>query len=215
MFGTTHKPKAKSSPRMQRFKKVALWTGVGLLSYELFVALVIRRQNRRDTYNAAVARANETQKSLIVVGSPDGTLTNSLVGRDYDCGALCIDERGCPKCKVQAVATLTDALHTLPDNSAVIFVSGTLEKVPDMPLALAQLQRVSGGDLFVSSVQPWTLTAFLAPGARRRIFKAPPAGGSVVWKSLPWRPSDVSESFAVKMSAGKRNALPLGGGNVL
>jgi hypothetical protein len=194
--------------RMARLKKVALWTGVGLLSYELFVALVIRRQNRRDVFNQAVARANATQKALVVVGSPDGTLVSSLVGRDYDCGELCIDERGCPKCKVQAVAKLTDALHELPDNSAVIFVAGTLEDVLDLPTALQQLQRVSGGDLFVAPVQPWTLTAFFHPGARRRIFSAPPASPTVTWKNLPWRARDVSRSFTVKLDTGARNKLP-------
>jgi len=198
----------KKSARMQRFKKVALWTGVGLISYELFIALVIRRQNRRDVFNQAVAAANATQKQLVVVGNPDGGLVNSTVGRDYDCGELCIDERGCPKCKVQAVARLEQVLPTLPDNSAVIFVSGTLEYVDNLPQVLAQLQRVSGGDLYIAHVQPYTLTAFLYPGAKRRLFTAPPVSPNVTWQPLPWRPKDVTRSFAVQASTAQRNKLP-------
>lgn len=205
LYGAT---KTKKQERNRRLKNVAMWTGIGLVSYELFVALVIRRQQRRDVYNAAVARANATQKSLVVVGSPDGSLTHTLVGRDYDCGELCIDERGCPKCSVQAVAALSQVLPTLPDNSAVIFVSDKLEYVDDMPSVLRELQRVSGGDLFVSRVAPWTLTAFLAPGARRRVFKAPPNGEYVTWKALPWRDKDSTSSFKVLPSSAPKQALP-------
>ncbi len=198
----------KKNARMQRFKKVALWTGVGLLSYELFMNLVVRRQNRRDVYNQAVARANETQKSLVVVGNPDAGFMASVVGRDYDCGALCIDERGCPKCTVQAVARLEDVLPTLPDNSAVIYIAGTLEYTHNLPLVLEQLQRVSGGDLFVSRVPPWTVTAFLYPGAQRRIFSAPPASPQIAWKALPWRAQDTQTSFTLQHAAGQTNKLP-------
>lgn len=198
----------KQLARHSRLKKVALWTTVGLVSYELFMALVIRRQNRRDVFNAAVAQANATQKQLVVVGNPDGGIVNSMVGRDYDCGALCIDERGCPKCKVQAVAQLAQVLPTLPDNSAVIFVSGTLEYVDNLPQILAQLQRVSGGDLFVSHVPAYTMTAFFYPGARRRILQAPPDNATFRWKALPWRTPDPITSFTLQPSTSPVNKLP-------
>jgi hypothetical protein len=202
------KTTSSKQARNRRLKKVALWTGVSLVGYELFVALVLRRQQRRDVFNAAVAAVNRTQKSLIVVGSPDRNLINTLVGRDYDCGDLCIDERGCPKCAVQAVGDLLTVLPMLPSNSAVIFVADRLEYVDNMPAVLAELQRVSGGDLFIVRVEPWTLTAFLYPGAKRRIFKAPPSADYVSWKALPWRTADKVASFKVLATAGKPNALP-------
>ncbi len=206
---TTLTPKQKE--RRRRFKQIALWTGVGLTTYELFVALVIRRQRKRDVYNAAVERANQTQKQLVVVGSPDGGVVNRLVGRDYECGDLCVDDRGCPKCQVQAVATLDKVLPTFPDNSAVIFVSGTLEKVPDVEKVLAELQRVSGGDLYIAHVEPWTLTAFFTPGAKRRIKSAPPVSNHVTWSTLWWRKADPTQSFELKRlpTGAKQNRLPL------
>ena len=57
----------------------------------------------------------------------------------------------------------------LADNSAVIFVSCVLEYVSDVDAAMKELMRVSGGNLFVARVEPWTLTAYLYPGAQRTL----------------------------------------------
>jgi hypothetical protein len=200
----------KKQLRIQRLKTVALWTGVGLLSYELFMALVVRRQRRRDAFNAAVTQANATQKQLVVIGDPDGSWTASFLGRDYDCGELCIDERGCPRCKTQAIAPVAQVLHTLPDNSAVIFVAGgALERSPELPNLLAELQRVSGGDFYVAHVEPYTLAA-VWPTNKQRILQAPPQGDVVTWKPLPWGKGVAGSVKVLHNTGGKKNSLPMG-----
>jgi SAM-dependent methyltransferase len=68
--------------------------------------------------------------------------------------------------------TLTaDITRRLPfaDDSAVVFVSCVLEYVSDLAPAVTELARVSGGHLYVVRVEPWTLTAYAYPGARRTI----------------------------------------------
>ncbi len=51
----------------------------------------------------------------------------------------------------------------------MVFVSCVLEYVQNFPGAVAELQRVSGGHLYVVRVEPWTLTAYFYPGARRTV----------------------------------------------
>ena len=54
-------------------------------------------------------------------------------------------------------------------NSAVVFVSCVLDYVADIDAALREISRIasSADNVFVVTVQPWTLTAPL-PGARWR-----------------------------------------------
>lgn len=53
-------------------------------------------------------------------------------------------------------------LRTFEDNFGVIFVSCVLEYVDDVESCIAELERVSGGsDLFVVTVSPYCLTAWL------------------------------------------------------
>lgn len=55
------------------------------------------------------------------------------------------------------------------DDSVTVFVSCVLEYVEDYPAALAELRRVAGDHLYVCRVEPWTLTAYLYPGAQRTL----------------------------------------------
>lgn len=143
---------------------------------ELFLALNTRRANRRALFAAAKERSRLTGKPLIVVGSPTGGIVNRLVGRDYGCGSVCVDLVGCPTCKTAVEAPLETFLPKRGDNSAVIFVSAVLEYVDEVAPVIAELQRVSGGDLFVVTVEPWTLTSLFYPGAKRQFHSAPPKG---------------------------------------
>jgi hypothetical protein len=44
-----------------------------------------------------------------------------------------------------------------------------LEYVDDYDAALAELQRISGGHLYIVRVEPWTLAAYFYPGAKRTL----------------------------------------------
>lgn len=121
-----------------------------------------RRQKRFSMYADAQALAKRLGKPLVVVGAPDRGATNGP-----GCGDMVIDigHSSCPNF-VQA-----DICKKIPlaDNSAVVFVSCVLEYVSDVNAAMRELIRVSGGNLFVARVEPWTLTAYLYPGAQRTL----------------------------------------------
>lgn len=125
-----------------------------------------RRALRASQYNKAVARSQETGKPLLVVGAPDGGVTAG-----YGCGDVTIDVAGsaCPTTISHDITTRMP----FEDDSHVIFVSCVLEYVSDADAALKELRRVSGGDLFAVRVEPWTLTAYLYPGAKRTLPRIP------------------------------------------
>src|SRR5690606_6543626 len=82
-----------------------------------------------------------------------------------------IDKNGCPACPVTIVADVTEGpIADIADDSAVVFVSCVLEYVQDLSAALREISRIAGSadNVFIVTVQPWTLTAWLYPGARWR-----------------------------------------------
>lgn len=132
---------------------LALWEGLWWLW---------RRHKRTVVFAQAQARARALGKPLIVVGAPDGGVTAG-----YGCGDVTIDiaPSSCPG------ALQADITKPLPfaDDSAVVVVMCVLEYVDDANAALRELQRVAGSNLFVVRVEPWTLTAYLYPGAKRTL----------------------------------------------
>ena len=76
---------------------------------------------------------------------------------------------GCPKCQnVAAVDITRGPIAGLADDSAVVFVSCVLEYVADLQAARRELLRIAGtiDNIFLVTVQPWSLTSRLYPGAR-------------------------------------------------
>lgn len=127
-----------------------------------------RFEVRRQRYEAAVRRASELSRPLVVVGDPDAGAHTRLL-RAYGCGDLCVDLRGCPRCEVMQAADLTQgALRGVADDSAVVYVSCVLEYVVDPEAALRELYRMAGSpeNLFLVLVEPYSLTAALYPAAR-------------------------------------------------
>jgi hypothetical protein len=127
-----------------------------------------RWEARRRLFAAAQRRALALGRPLVVVGDPDAGAHTRMM-RAYDCGDLCVDLHGCPRCPVVQAADLTAGpVPNVTADSAVVFVSCVLEYVADIDAALAELQRMAGSpdNLFIATVQPWTLTAALYPGAR-------------------------------------------------
>ena len=133
-------------------------------------AALIRFRERRAAFEAAVERASALDRRLVVIGDPDAGLHTRLM-RAYGCGDVCVDTNGCPKCPMTIVADITKGpIPDLADDSAVVFVSCVLEYVIDLDAALREIARIAGSadNVFVVTVQPWTLTARLYPGARWR-----------------------------------------------
>lgn len=180
---------AKAKKARPLWWTITKWTLIGIGAREVYLALGPRRQRRRDRFNEAQHRAAQTGKQLIVVGDPDGGVVNRFIGRDYDCGTLCIDKVGCLNCDNYVTGRLEDVLPTMETNSAVIYVSAVLEYVDDIDQVLAELQRVSGGDMFVVTVEPWTLTSVFYPGARRWFHEAPPRDPAYRWRAVWWSPA--------------------------
>jgi hypothetical protein len=123
-------------------------------------------------------RSKETGKPLIVVGAPD---IGPTMGPS--CGDLTLDIQptSCPR----ALQVDISRPIPLPSNVGVVLVTCVLEVVDDYDSAMSELERISGGDLFVVRVEPWTLTAHLYPGARRTVdnryvVEAPPRWRRIV-----------------------------------
>ena len=133
-------------------------------------AALIRFRERSSAFKSAVERATAMGRRLIVIGDPDAGFHTRLM-RAYGCGDVCVDLNGCPQCPVTVVADITKGpIEGIADDSAVVFVSCVLEYVANLEAALAEISRIAGApdNVFVVTVQPWTLTARLYPGARWR-----------------------------------------------
>jgi hypothetical protein len=120
---------------------------------------------RKQIYNVAKQKAIETKKPLMIIGDPDNGATNFVVGRSYDCGNLCVDITGCPKCSNGIKLKVEDYLPTLESNSYVLFVSCVLEYVDskNIDFTFSEIKRVSGGDYFIVSVEPYSITDLFYP----------------------------------------------------
>lgn len=155
-----------------------------------------RWQRRRTAFQAATRRALDLGRPLVVIGDPNAGAHTSLMPA-YGCGDICIDLRGCPRCIDQRAADITRGpVAGIADDSAVVFVSCVLEYVDDVDAARREILRMAGepANVFVVTVQPWTFTAALYPGAR--------------WTgSSPDAMAPVG--FATKVGAGALVATPL------
>jgi hypothetical protein len=153
--------------RVQSAARVALAL---LLGAELIGAHQ-RFADRQDFFALAQRRAVALGRPLVVIGDPNGGAHTRLVPA-YGCGDLTIDLTGCPSCPNGVMADITAGpVSAVADNSAVVYVSCVLEYVSDPQAAYREILRMAGSpdNVFVVSVQPWTATAALYPGARNTI----------------------------------------------
>ena len=101
---------------VQSFARITL--GAAILA-ESGMALH-RFEARRRGFEAAARRASALGRPLVVVGDPDAGAHTRLV-RAYECGDLCIDLRGCPRCQVMQAADLTAGpVPGVAEDSAVV-----------------------------------------------------------------------------------------------
>ena len=141
--------------KIPKLAKVA----IGLVAWE-GVWWASRNATRNRTYDQAQECARALGRPLVVVGAPDRGATR---GPGYGDLTIDIGPSDAPNF-LQA-----DICKPLPikSNSCVVFVSCVLEYVQDVDAAVKELLRISGGYVFNCRVQPWTLTAYLYPGAKR------------------------------------------------
>lgn len=121
-----------------------------------------RRADRARVFAQAEADARASGRPLVVVGAPDRGATAGP-----SCGDVTIDI-GSSSCPNFLQADITQPLP-FEDDSVTVYVSCVLEYVGDYDAAVRELRRVAGDHLFVVRVEPWTLTAYLYPGAKRTV----------------------------------------------
>jgi hypothetical protein len=132
------------------------------------VAATDRFNQRRALYRQAVSRALGLQRPLLVIGDPDAGL-HTRITRAYGCGHICLDQSGCPRCPTSIKGDLTKGpIPFIPSDSAVVFVSCVLEYVSDPYAAWLECLRAAGSseNVFLVTVDRWSATAVLYPGAR-------------------------------------------------
>jgi len=117
---------------------------------------------RESAFAEAKARAEALGRPLVIVGAPDGGPTMGP-----SCGDITIDinPTQCPR----AIQADISKPIPLPDACCVVLVTCVLELVDDFEAAMSELVRISGGELYIVRVEPWTLTAYFYPGAKRAV----------------------------------------------
>ena len=165
---------------------------LSLVLYELFIVLIWRKRRRKKIYKLALQRTKKTGKRLFIIGDPNND-NKSIDGKaDYGCGDICIDkETGCDICPNGIKDSIENFLPKLPDNSYVVFVSCVLEYVDNFEMVKKELFRVSGGDLFIVNIEPYTLKTTFFPNLgygkfkrKRIIYSAPPYTKTLEYKEL-------------------------------
>lgn len=147
---------------------------------------------RSKLFKAAQEDAKASGRKLVVVGAPDMGATAGP-----GCGDVTIDI-GESKCPGFLKADITERLP-FDDDSVTVFVSCVLEYVGNYEAALKELQRIAGDHLYVTRVEPWTLTAYLYPGARRTLSES-----SGQWRRKPVLSGVQRRAYAKLMAMSRR-----------
>lgn len=156
-----------------------------------------RKYNRRTMFAMAQRRAKETRKPLLVIGDPYNGFSNMITGADYEHGDICLDISGCPNAPdgVQIIkGRVEEEIPKMKDDGYVVFISCTLEYVKDFDKTVVDhLFRISGGDIFMVRVEPYSFTSRFyfgrfftneKHGAQRYFTKYPPVDHVMEWVDL-------------------------------
>jgi hypothetical protein len=215
----------KKGGKKGKFWHYAGWTAFGLVAAasarEIYLTFGPNREERRTLYQAAAAKAKELGKPLVVLGDPDAGLIHHFLGRDYQCGTICVDPQGCGACTTQQIAgNVTMALQSMGANSAVIFDGGGVFPFADDGYELAnQIKRVAGQNVYMFDVGRWTLTSWFEPKRKRTLSDAPPETQFIAWTNglLTKEPSTGQRNGSVSLSGLRQVHIVRGvhGGRVL
>ena len=124
-----------------------------------------RWEQRRRLFQAADERARQQGRPLLVVlPRKEGWFNRSM--RLYEYGARYPDIFRDRKAPIIYANTLARGVPAR-DDSAVLHVACVLEYVSDLRRSMAEIMRIAGEpeNIYLVTVQPWTLTAALHPSA--------------------------------------------------
>jgi len=126
-----------------------------------------RWEQRRRLFLAADKRARQQGRPLLVVlPRKEGWFNRSM--RLYEYGARYPDIFRSHNAPVIVADTLARGVPAFADDSAVLYVACVLEYVTDLRRSMDEILRIAGEpeNIYIVTVQPWTLTAALHPAAR-------------------------------------------------
>ena len=142
--------------------KIIIYILILIIIYELIITF-IRKLKRRQIFKLAQERSISTGKPLLVIGDPYNGLASIITGTDYDCGDLCIDLTGCPKCENKLKIKLEDFVLDYNLDDYIIYISCVLEYVDDIDLIVDKLNNLNPDNLFIVNVEYYSLVAYFYP----------------------------------------------------
>jgi len=120
-----------------------------------------RQSDRKTNYLLALKQSKLTEKPLIIIGDTHNWKESRYHGPQYSQGDMTIDLLGCVKKICNTIeSNAYEVLSKLKPNSAVIYISCTLEYIKDLKRTFKEIRRVSGDDYYITYVKPYTLTAY-------------------------------------------------------
>jgi len=140
--------------------------GLGGVAVAETAATWTRWEQRRRLFQAADARARQLGRPLLVVlPRKEGWFNRSM--RLYEYGARYPDIFSRRNSPVIFADSLARGI-AVQDDSAVLYVACVLEYVTDLRRSMDEIMRIAGepANIYIVTVQPWTLTAALHPAAR-------------------------------------------------
>lgn len=146
---------------MKTGTKWVLGIGAAVIAREWYLASVLRSYKKIYGYAVASDRARATGKPLVVLGDPFAGNFNWFGKPDYPCGDMMIDIEAQEHCCNGIAEDVIELLPQMPDNSCVIYTSGTLEYIENLQDVLPEIYRVSGGDLYVTPLEAGSLKTAL------------------------------------------------------
>lgn len=134
---------------------------VALIVLEILFS-VYRHILRYVVYNKALQRAKALNKKLLVIGDPDAGLFNTIFGRVYGCGDLCLDLNGCD-CQHTVKFDLNQNLNelNLDLKDYIVFESCVLEftehpqKIIDAIQQQTELYQVRINPSVIHNIKPF------------------------------------------------------------
>lgn len=126
----------------------------------------MRNVKKRILYRNSIRFASENDLKLVVVGSPhldlqDGGLisyaTEKITGPMYGCGDICVDLKGCPKCRVSYTGDVLEFLREQNDSSCVLFSTGVFEFTDNYEEIYKEVKRTCVRN-FTDYYSPWNIT---------------------------------------------------------
>lgn len=133
-----------------------------IVIYEAIVTIELKLKRRAEFKKASI-RSKEIGKKLIVVGDPYNGIASKYTGVDYTCGDICVDITGCPGCSNGVKSDLESYLKSIDLNEYIIFISCTIEYIPDISVILEYLNKVPKDNLFIVNVQWYNLVCYYYP----------------------------------------------------